>query len=34
MTEALCKFLGHNTCCLISAMYELGIEPAFDASKA
>ena len=25
--EVLCKVLAHNICCLISAMYELGIEP-------
>lgn len=25
--EVLCKMLCHNICCLISAMYELGIEP-------
>lgn len=25
--EVLCKILCHNICCLISAMYELGIEP-------
>jgi transposase len=24
--EVLCKVLAHNVCCLISAMYELGIE--------
>lgn len=27
--ETLCKVLCHNICCLISAIYELGIEPAF-----
>ena len=27
--EILCKFLAHNICCLISAMYELNIEPEF-----
>jgi hypothetical protein len=27
--EALCKLLAHNLCCLISAWYELGIEPLF-----
>ena len=27
--EALCKLLAHNICCLISAMYELGIDPVF-----
>jgi transposase len=29
--EVLCKVLCHNICCLISAMYELGIEPTFLA---
>jgi hypothetical protein len=28
--EVLCKVLAHNICCLISAMYELGIEPTFS----
>jgi transposase len=27
--EALCKLLAHNICCLISAIYELGIDPTF-----
>lgn len=27
--EALCKFLCHNLCCLISAFHELGIEATF-----
>jgi len=27
--EVLCKILGHNVCCLIQAMYELGIDPVF-----
>jgi len=27
--EVLCKILCHNICCLISAMYELGIDPKF-----
>lgn len=27
--EVLCKILCHNICCLIQAMYELGIEPTF-----
>ncbi|MDB5292011.1 MAG: transposase [Phycisphaerales bacterium] len=32
--EVLCKILCHNICCLISAMYELGIEPnLFTAPK-
>ena len=29
--EALCKVLCHNICCLISAIYELGIQPQFGA---
>jgi len=32
--EVLCKFLCHNICCLISAIYELGIEPMFLAEKS
>jgi len=27
--EVLCKVLCHNICCLISSIYELGIEPTF-----
>ena len=27
--EALCKLLAHNICCLVSAIYELGIDPTF-----
>jgi transposase len=27
--EVLCKMVCHNICCLIQAMYELGIEPTF-----
>ncbi|MDB4872430.1 MAG: transposase [Gemmatimonadales bacterium] len=27
--EVLCKILCHNLCCLISAMYELGVDPTF-----
>jgi transposase len=27
VNEVLCKVLGHNICCVISAMYELGIKP-------
>jgi len=27
--EVLCKFLCHNICCLISAIYEMGLEPVF-----
>ena len=29
INEMLCKILCHNICCLIQAMYELGIEPTF-----
>jgi transposase len=29
--EVLCKVLCHNVCCLISAMYELGIQPELFA---
>ena len=28
--EVLAKFVCHNICCLISAMYELGISPTFQ----
>ena len=28
--EVLCKVLCHNICCLVSAMYELGIDPIFS----
>jgi transposase len=31
MNEALCKVLCHNLCCLIGAIYELGLEPTFWA---
>jgi len=35
VNEVLCKILAHNICCLISAMYELGISPAFhEPAKA
>jgi hypothetical protein len=27
--ELLCKVLCHNLCCVINAMYELGIETEF-----
>ena len=27
--EVLCKVLCHNICCLVSAIYELGLEPTF-----
>ena len=29
--EVLCKILCHNICCLISAMYDLGIDPTFGS---
>ena len=32
--EVLCKILCHNICCLIQAMYELGIEPTFWENRA
>ncbi len=32
--EVLCKILAHNICCLISAMYELGIQPVFEKMLA
>ncbi|MGD0766762.1 MAG: transposase [Tepidisphaeraceae bacterium] len=32
--EVLCKLLCHNICCLISAMYELGIEPMLAGAVA
>ena len=32
--EVLCKVLCHNICCLISAMYELGIEPVLTGAVA
>ncbi len=31
LNETLAKLLCHNLCCLISAWYELGIEPIFGA---
>jgi transposase len=30
--EALCKLLAHNICCVIHAMYELGVNPKFGLS--
>jgi transposase len=34
INEVLCKVLCHNLCCLVSAFYELGIEPEFWSSGA
>ncbi len=34
INEALCKVLCHNVCCLIQAMYELGLKPKFYAEVA
>jgi transposase/predicted nucleic acid-binding Zn finger protein len=34
INEALCKVLCHNICCLIHAMYELGLKPKFYAEAA
>ena len=34
INEALCKVLCHNICCLIQAMYELGLKPKFYAQVA
>jgi hypothetical protein len=32
--QVLCKFLCHNICCLISAIYELGLSPVFGTDVA
>ena len=32
--EVLCKVLAHNICCLISSIYELGLEPTFASELA
>jgi transposase len=29
INELLCKVLCHNLCCVIGAIYELGVEPEF-----
>jgi transposase len=34
VNEALCKILCHNICCLIEAMFELGLKPKFYAQVA
>jgi hypothetical protein len=34
INEALCKVLCHNICCLVQAMYELGLKPKFYAQVA
>lgn len=33
INEVLCKVLCHNICCVIHAMYELGIDPQFVSKK-
>ena len=32
--EVLCKILCHNICCLISAMFELAIDPALNGARS
>jgi transposase len=32
MNETLCKLLVHNLCCLVSAWFELGVEPLFGGT--
>jgi hypothetical protein len=32
--EVLCKVLCHNICCLLHAIYELGITPTFPRLKS
>jgi transposase len=32
--EVLAKLVCHNVCCLISAMFELGLDPVFWASQS
>ncbi len=34
INEVLCKILCHNICCLITSMFELGIEPVFGQETA
>lgn len=34
VNEALAKLLAHNLCCLISAWYELNIDPTFGERPA
>ena len=33
VNEVLSKVLAHNLCCIIQAIYELGIEPTFWLSS-
>jgi len=32
--EVLARLVGHNLCCLISAMYEMGVNPVFWIDQA
>ena len=32
--EVLAKLVCHNICCLISAIYEMGVDPVFWVDKA
>jgi hypothetical protein len=34
MNEVLAKLVCHNLCCLISAMYEMGVNPVFWVDQA
>jgi hypothetical protein len=34
VNEIYCKLVAHNLCCVIAAMYELGIDPVFCAEPA
>ncbi len=34
VNEVLCKVLAHNICCLVTSVYELGIEPTFWKDEA
>ena len=32
--EALCKVLGHNICCVVQSMHQLGVSLDFGAAQA